>query len=87
MSKFQHEHRLQYHCHKGATGEYIGQLVDLPGVIAHANTREKLKREITDATLAYLQAFPEDDAKLTKHLAKTKKLIEQVTVRVPGKHK
>jgi predicted RNase H-like HicB family nuclease len=86
MSKVQHEHRLQYHCHRGATGEYIGQMVELPGVIAHAETREKLKKAILDATIAYLQAFPEEDSKLTKHALKSKE-IEQITVRIPGKHK
>jgi predicted RNase H-like HicB family nuclease len=73
-----HDHHLNYHCHQGVTGEYIGQVVDYPEVIAHAPTKEKLKEEIRDALKAYFQAFPDQHQKLSER--KTETEIEEVII-------
>ena len=59
-----HEHHLQYHSHKGVTGEYIGQLVEIPEVIVHAPTKEGIKELISEALNVYLIAFPTEHDKI-----------------------
>ena len=74
----QHEHHLNYHCHQGVTGEYIGQVVEYPEVIVHAPTKEKLKEEILEALKAYLEAFRDQHQKLSDR--KTNSEVEKITI-------
>ena len=79
MTKMPHEHHLSYHCHKGVTGEYIGQMVEIPEIIVHAITKEELKGEITDAMNAYFDAFPDQHEKIFKNNNTTE--IEKITIK------
>jgi predicted RNase H-like HicB family nuclease len=75
-----HEHRLQYHCHKGATGEYIGQFVELPGVIVHAPTKEAIKTRLMEALEAYFDAFPAEHERISRESG-DKPIVDEVLIR------
>ena len=77
MTKMPHEHHMAYHCHKGVTGEYIGQMVEIPEIIVHASSKEKLKEEIIDAMNAYFDAFPDQHDNIFKN---NKVEIEKITI-------
>ncbi|MFY9798009.1 MAG: hypothetical protein WAK17_08025 [Candidatus Nitrosopolaris sp.] len=66
MTGHEHEHHLQYHCHRGVTGEYIGQFVEFPRVIVHAPTKEEVKTRIIHAFHAYLKAFPKEHDRISE---------------------
>jgi predicted RNase H-like HicB family nuclease len=75
-----HSDHIHYYLHKGPkTGEYIGQCVELPGVIFHAPTEEGLQVKLNEALEAYYEAFPEEHDKLPK--VENKMKMEMVEVR------
>jgi hypothetical protein len=74
-----HEHHLQYHCHKGVTGEYIGQLVEIPEVIVHAPTKERIKPLLLKALDAYFDAFPTEHDRINQKTEKP--IIDEVVAR------
>ncbi len=76
-----HEHHLQYHCHKGVTGEFIAQIVEVPEIIVHAPTKEAVKIMIKDAFNAYLNAFPEEHDKIFKEIESEQPTVEEVVVK------
>ncbi|MGB7952573.1 MAG: hypothetical protein WCF23_01225 [Candidatus Nitrosopolaris sp.] len=76
-----HEHHLQYHSHKGVTGEYIGQLVDIPEVIVHAPTKEGIKILLLEALEVYFDAFPTEHARIDRELSADKPTIDEIVVR------
>ena len=75
-----HEHHLQYHCHKSITDEYIGQFVEIPGVIVHAPTKEGIKTLLVEALDAYFDAFPTEHERISKELG-DKPIVDEVVVR------
>ena len=41
-------------------GGYSTQCVELPGAISQGETKEEMMRNIKEAVIGYLEAFPED---------------------------
>jgi predicted RNase H-like HicB family nuclease len=76
-----HEHHLHYHCHKGVTGEYIGYLFDLPGVMVHSSTKKGIKEELQKALAAYFNAFPEEHTRIANEIDTEKPVIEDLIIR------
>ena len=79
MTEMPHEHHMTYHCHKGLTGEYIGQMVEIPEIIVHASSKEKLGQEIYDAMNAYFDAFPDQHEKIFENNGITE--VKQITIK------
>lgn len=52
-------HKFFVEVTKGATGMYVGQVVQIPNIMVQAATKAQLFDEAKTAIVGYLQAFPE----------------------------
>ena len=57
-------HPLTMEYYKGSTGEYIGKVVEIPEIVVHAKTKQKLIPLIIEAVGVYFEAFPDQKAKV-----------------------
>jgi predicted RNase H-like HicB family nuclease len=59
-----HPHDITLKITKGVTGVYVGQVVEIPGIIVQAETQEQLIEEFKKSLDLYFTAFPEEHDKI-----------------------
>jgi predicted RNase H-like HicB family nuclease len=58
------EHKFLLEVTQGATGMYVGQVVQIPEIMVQADTKAELFDEAKIAIQGYLKAFPETHKEL-----------------------